>query len=140
MLLIGSDHAGFELKRFLISELKAYGIIDKGVFDDKSSDYPDVAKAVAKLVSQGEYKKAILICGSGVGMSITANRFKNVRAVLGNDLSIAVKSRQHNDTNILVLGSRFVAKEFAKDIAIAWLNAKFEDDERHIRRINKIEE
>lgn len=139
-VLIGSDHAGFELKDYLLSKIKQHELIDKGVYDNKSCDYPDIAKDVCSEILQKNVKRAILICATGVGMSISANRFKGIRAVLADNIRIAKKSRDHNDSNVLVLGAHVIAKELAKDIILEWLNTPFSEGARHIRRIKKIEE
>ncbi len=139
-IAIGSDHGGFELKEyiknFLISE--NYEVIDFGTDSEKSIDYPDIAKPLCKDLLSGKFKKGILICGTGIGMSITANRFAGIRATLANDLFSAIMSRRHNNSNILVMGGRVIGKEVAKEIVKAWLKEEFEGG-RHQRRLDKIE-
>lgn len=137
---LASDHGGFELKEEIKSLLKSLGIepIDMGTFNEDSVDYPDYGILVAEKVSNGELEKGILICGSGIGMSIVANKFKNVRAALANDLYSARFSREHTDANILVIGGRIVGKELAKEIVRTWLNTPFAGG-RHKRRLQKIE-
>ncbi len=136
---IGSDHAGFELKEIISSMVKnmGYELIDMGTGSSCSVDYPDYAEAVAKAVSQGSVERGILICGTGIGMSIVANKFKNVRAALCNDLFTAKMSRLHNDANILCIGGRVVGKDLAMEIVNVWFNTPFEGG-RHSRRIEKI--
>lgn len=137
---LASDHGGFELKEEIKSLLKSLGIepIDMGTFSEDSVDYPDYGILVAEKVSNGELEKGILICGTGIGMSIVANKFKNVRAALANDLYSARFSREHTDANILVIGGRIVGKELAKEIVRTWLNTPFAGG-RHKRRLQKIE-
>jgi len=139
-IVIGSDHAGFELKE----QLKKYldkaklGYKDVGVYNSEPSDYPDIAALVAREVSGGVYGQGILICGSGIGMSIAANKYHNIRAALCYNEEIAKLSREHNDSNVLVLGARMTKKGLAKKILKAWLETPFSGEERHRRRIEKI--
>ncbi len=137
---IASDHGGFELKEEIKRYLRTIGIepIDMGTFSEDSVDYPDYGILVAKKVSNGELEKGILICGTGIGMSIVANKFRGVRAALANDLYSARFSREHTDANILVIGGRIVGKELAKEIVKTWLNTSFTEG-RHRRRLEKIE-
>ncbi|MGH7808223.1 MAG: ribose 5-phosphate isomerase B [Thermodesulfobacteriota bacterium] len=140
-LALASDHAGCELKEEIkkfLPEL-GYSFQDFGSDSLESVDYPDYAKIVAEKVSRGEYERGILLCGSGVGMAIVANKFPKVRAVQVNDIYTAVMSRRHNDTNILALASRVTAKDSAREIVKAWLETPFEAG-RHERRLKKIEE
>ncbi|MBF0345790.1 MAG: ribose 5-phosphate isomerase B [Nitrospirae bacterium] len=139
IIAVGCDHAGVVLKREVVKCLLDYsiGVKDVGTNDETSVDYPDYAALVASLVSRKEVDRGILICGSGIGMSIVANKFKNVRAALCNDLYTASMSRQHNDANILVLGSRIIADELAKEIVKVWLSTEFSGG-RHEQRIKKI--
>lgn len=138
-IAIGSDHAGFELKKEIISLLNDLGIesIDYGTNGTESVDYPDIGIKVSEAVSDNKIERGILICGTGVGMSIVANKFPGVRASLCNDLFTAKMSRLHNDANILVLGGRIVGKDLAKEIVKTWINTPFEG-ERHCIRLNKI--
>jgi ribose 5-phosphate isomerase B len=138
-IAIASDHAGFELKQMInkfINEL-GFEVFDMGTASSCSVDYPDYAEIVAKAVSDGIYDKGILICGTGIGMSIVANKFKNVRAALCNDLFTAKLSRLHNDSNILCMGAKIIGLGLAKEIVKTWLNTPFEGD-RHIMRLEKI--
>lgn len=137
---IASDHGGFELKEEIKGYLRTIGIepIDMGTFSEDSVDYPDYGMLVAKKVSNGELEKGILICGTGIGMSIVANKFRGVRAALANDLYSARFSREHTDANILVIGGRIVGKDLAKEIVKTWLNTSFTEG-RHRRRLEKIE-
>ena len=135
---IASDHAGFELKAELIKEFaNGYEFIDLGTNTSDSVDYPDYAQELAKKVLNDD-SLGILICGSGVGMSISANRFKGIRAALVTNVEIAKLSKQHNNSNVLVLGSRFLTKTEAINITKAWFETEFEAG-RHLKRIEKIE-
>ncbi|HEV7839005.1 MAG TPA: RpiB/LacA/LacB family sugar-phosphate isomerase [Gemmatimonadaceae bacterium] len=138
---IASDHAGVEMKNALVGELERLGYHpdDLGTSDpDKPDDYPDYAHPLAKEVSEGQAKRGILLCGSGVGMDIVANRYHGVRAALAWEPVIAELSRKHNDSNVLVLPARFVSNEQGIAIMRAWLDAKFEGG-RHERRVKKID-
>jgi len=136
---VGCDHAGLELKNEIILLLSGLGIecVDYGTNSPKSVDYPDFGEKVSEAVSSGELDRGILICGTGIGMSIVANKFPHVRASLCNDLFTAKMSRLHNDANILVLGGRIVGKDLAKEIVRTWINTPFEG-ERHCMRLKKI--
>jgi len=138
-IAIGSDHAGFGLKEDLLEHLKGlnHDIVDCGTDTTASVDYPDFGEKVSKMVSSGEVERGILICGTGLGMSMVANKFPNVRAALCNDLFSAKMSRLHNDANVLVLGGRIIGKDLAAEIVRTWMSTAFEG-ERHMRRLNKI--
>lgn len=140
-IAIGSDHAGFELKGRIISYLKKnkIKIKDFGTFSDASCDYADYAFPVAKAVAGNKFDRGILICGSGVGMSIAANRIKGVRAVNAKDLYTARQSRQHGDSNVLCLAGRRLAPKKALRILEVWLKTTFSGDKRHLRRISQLE-
>jgi ribose 5-phosphate isomerase B len=137
---IGSDHAGFDLKETLKRHLRERGLDvgDVGTDSAESTDYPDYAKKVAASVSTGESQRGILMCGTGLGMSYAANRYPNVRAAVAWTPEIARLSRNHNDSNVLVLPARFVSEETALEILDSWLDAEFEGG-RHARRVSKIE-
>lgn len=137
---IGSDHAGFRLKKIFVEYLKNAGIEckDFGTDGDISVDYPDFAALVAQSVVSGASQRGILICSTGIGMSIAANRFKGIRAALCHDCFTAKMSRRHNDSNILVIGAGLTAAPAAKDILETWLSENFEGG-RHERRICKID-
>ena len=138
---IASDHAGVEMKRRLVSELKKMGYQPDDIGTDDASkpdDYPDYAHPLAKEVSEGQAKRGILLCGSGVGMDIVANRYPGVRAALAWAPVIGELSRKHNDANVLVLPSRFMSDDQAVETMKAWLDAKFEGG-RHERRVKKID-
>jgi len=140
-ILIASDHGGFALKEKLKLSLnkEGYKVKDLGSFDDKRCDYPEFAYALADKISKGKLKRGILICKSGIGNSIVANKLPGVRAALCYNLKAAQLSRRHNDSNVLVLGSIFVNPNLAKKIAGVWLNTKFEGG-RHKRRLAQIRE
>ncbi|MBI4981827.1 MAG: ribose 5-phosphate isomerase B [Candidatus Omnitrophica bacterium] len=140
-ILIASDHGGFNLKEDLKSYLsqKKIRVKDLGTYSLESCDYPEFAYSLAKLISDKKYKQGILICKSGIGNSIVANRLPGVRAALCYNVQAAELSRLHNDSNILVLGSSFVAPKKAKEILDIWMKTEFEGG-RHKRRLNKIKE
>ncbi|MBC7694342.1 MAG: ribose 5-phosphate isomerase B [Burkholderiales bacterium] len=139
-IAIGSDHAGFELKEILISYLKSQNIevIDKGCFSIARADYPDAAHAVATEVVNKKATFGILICGSGNGINMSANKHKGIRAALCWNAEITVLARQHNDANILTLPARYISVDEAKKCVDAFLTEKFEGG-RHTDRINKID-
>ncbi|MBI4595440.1 MAG: ribose 5-phosphate isomerase B [Candidatus Tectomicrobia bacterium] len=138
---LGADHAGFELKETIKELLISlnYHVIDIGTWSSESVDYPDYAFQVGDLVSRGKAEKGILICGTGIGMSIAVNRFPGVRGALCDQTFTAVLSRQHNDSNVLTLGARVTAKELALEIVKIWLETPFSGG-RHSRRVNKIDQ
>ena len=142
MIGIGSDHGGYALKQEVIAYLKENGFEFKhfGCYDEKSCDYPEYAHAVAHAVADGECEKGILICGTGIGISMAANKVKGIRCALCHDVFSAKATREHNDANILAMGGRVVGPGLATMIVDVFLNTEFSNDERHIRRINKIEE
>ena len=142
MIAIGSDHGGFELKKKLMEHLSERGLEykDFGTYSSASCDYPVYAKAVANAVASGECDRGILICGTGIGVSITANKVHGIRAALCGDCFSAEATRQHNDANILCMGARVVGEGLALKIADTFIDTPFSNDERHIRRISMIEE
>jgi ribose 5-phosphate isomerase B len=137
---LACDHGGFELKEDLKAFLRSVGMepIDMGTFSEDSVDYPDFGILVAEKISRRELEKGILICGTGIGMSIVANKFRGVRAALANDLFTSRLSREHTDANVLVMGGRVVGRELAKEIVRVWLDTPFAGG-RHQRRLEKIE-
>jgi ribose 5-phosphate isomerase B len=139
-LVIGSDHAGFELKQQLLVYLQQKGCVikDMGCYNTERADYPDYGHAVASEVLSGEAIRGILICGSGNGINITANKHKGIRAALCWNSEIAALARQHNDANILTLPGRYISLEEAKKCVNVFLNENFEGG-RHLERINKID-
>jgi len=139
-IAIGSDHAGFRLKERLREFLKeGHQVVDFGTESEEPTDYPDIAFKVAERVSSGEFDRGILICGTGIGMCIAANKVKGIRAALCWDERTAELSRKHNDSNILCLGGRILSEEEAKRIVEKWLSSEFEGG-RHLRRVRKIVE
>lgn len=142
MIGIGCDHGGYALKQAVIKHLeeKGHAVKDYGCYSEESCDYPVYAKAVAEGILKDEVKQGILICGTGIGISITANKIKGIRAALCGDTFSARATREHNNANILALGARVTGEGLALDIVDTFLETKFSNDERHIRRINMIED
>lgn len=136
-IALASDHAGYQLKEELKAYLNNFEVLDFGTDSPQSMDYPDTGFAAAEAVGNGTCDKGIMICGSGIGMSIVANKVKGVRAALCTSETIARLSRQHNDANVLILPGRFMDFQEAKKIVDTWLSTDF-DGGRHIRRLNKI--
>ena len=139
-IVIGSDHAGFALKVAIGEELRdlKHEMLDVGAYDDKPSDYPDFAEKVGRAVLDGKAERGVLICGSGVGASVAANKLRGIRAGLCHDTYSAHQGVEHDDMNVLVLGSRVVGVALAKDLVLAFLGAKFTNEERHVRRLGKV--
>lgn len=142
MIALGCDHGGFPLMQEVIEHLEARGIEYKnfGTHSEASCDYPEYAKAVAHAVADGECEKGILICGTGIGISITANKVHGIRAALCHDCFSAEATRLHNDANILAMGARVVGPGHALKIVDTFLDTPFSNEERHIRRISQIED
>jgi ribose 5-phosphate isomerase B len=141
MIALGADHAGFALKQDLKSWLAGRGVevLDFGTHSTASVDYPDFAVAVGRAVQEGRAERGVLVCGSGVGMAIAANKVPGIRAAVAVDVETARLCRAHNDTNVLTLGARITGAEAAVDIVQAWLEAEFEGG-RHARRVAKLAE
>lgn len=141
MIAVGSDHGGFALKQAVMKHLKDRGLEykDFGTYTEDSCDYPDFGRAVALAVASGECENGIVICGTGIGISIAANKVPGVRAALCGDCFSAEATRQHNDANILALGARVLGEGLALKIVDTFLDTPFSNDQRHIRRIAKIE-
>lgn len=141
MIAIGCDHGGFALKQELMAYLdkKGYEYKDFGCYSEESVDYPEYAKKVCAAINDGSCDKGILICGTGIGISIAANRIKGIRAALCTDCFMAEATRLHNDANVLALGGRVVGPGLAVKIMETFLTTEFSNDERHIRRIKMIE-
>jgi ribose 5-phosphate isomerase B len=139
-ILIASDHAGFELKEKLERALAKLGfnVEDLGTDSPESTDYADYAHPLAQQVSDGEAERGVLLCGTGLGMSYTANRYPHVRAAVAWNAEVARLAREHNDANVLVLPARFLSEEQAIEILTTWLNTAFEGG-RHARRVEKID-
>ena len=142
MIAIGSDHGGYALKQAVIAHLEERGFAyqDFGTYSDASCDYPVYGKAVAKAVASGECERGILICGTGIGISITANKVRGVRCALCGDCFSAKATREHNDANILAMGARVVGEGLALMIVDTFLDTPFSNDARHVRRIAQIED
>lgn len=138
-IAIGSDHAGVNMKKNVIALLRDLGhdVADYGTETPQSVDYPDFGEKVSLAVSAGEFDRGVLICGTGIGMSIVANKFPNIRASLCNELFSARMSRLHNDANILVLGGRIIGRDLAAEIVRVWMTTPFEGG-RHANRLRKI--
>lgn len=139
---IAADHGGFRLKSELVALLKGRAgdsVEDLGTHSDASTDYPDYAHRMAELITSGKLDRGILVCGTGVGMSIAANRHRGIRCVCCSDTYSARLSRQHNDSNILAIGERVLGKGLAWEIVTAWLEEPADPDARHARRREKIE-
>ncbi len=136
---IAADHGGFDLKSLLVPELRALGheVLDLGTINHDSVDYPDFAEALAGAIRDGRAARGVLVCGSGIGMSIAANRHRAIRAALVHDTTSARLARQHNDANVLVLGGRLIGPELAKDCLRTFFTTAFEGG-RHVRRIAKM--
>jgi len=140
-IIIGSDHAGYDMKeecRLFLENDSRHRVKDVGVYGRESSDYPIIADKVAKAISAGEYTRGILICGSGIGMSIVANRHKGVRAALCHNIYMARMSRQHNDANILVMGGRVIGVGLALEMVEIFITTQFEGG-RHSKRLDLID-
>lgn len=142
MIAIGSDHGGFALKEAIKKHLEERHIEykDYGTYSDASCDYPVYGRAVAKAVAAGECRRGIVICGTGIGISIAANKVPGIRAALCSDCFSAQATREHNDANILALGARVLGEGLALKIVDTFLDTPFSQDQRHVRRISMIEE
>ncbi|WP_138753767.1 ribose 5-phosphate isomerase B [Paenibacillus sinopodophylli] len=139
-IAIGADHAGYRLKDEVVPFLQSLGheIEDVGCSCDQSVDYPDYALPVCDLVTSGKAERGILICGTGIGMSIAANKVNGIRCALVSDMFSAKATREHNDTNVLALGERVIGPGTALEIIRIWLDTPFSDGERHVGRVNKV--
>lgn len=140
-IALGADHAGYRLKDVIIPFIESLGhqVIDYGCSCADSVDYPDYALKVCEQVVSGEADKGILICGTGIGMSIAANKVPGIRCALVHDLFSAKATREHNDTNVLAIGERVVGPGVAEEIVKIWLETEFSQGERHRNRINKVQ-
>jgi ribose 5-phosphate isomerase B len=139
-IVIGADHAGFELKQILAEYLRHRGheVIDKGTDSDDPVDYPDFAEAVSQAILAGQAERGVLVCGSGVGASVAANKIPAIRAGLCHNTYSARQGVEHDDMNVLVLGARVIGVEMARELVNSFLSAKFNGAERHRRRVEKI--
>ncbi len=140
MIAIGSDHAGYELKQIVIQHLDDLGIAfnDYGTYSTMSCDYPDFAEAVTSAIIKGQADKGILICGTGIGMSMAANRHKEIRAALCDNCYSAKATREHNDANVLCMGARVLGEGLAIQIVDTFLETEFSNGANHVRRISKL--
>ena len=139
-VVIGSDHAGFQLKNAMGDVLRsmANDVLDVGAFNENPSDYPDFAEAVGRAVLDGKAERGVLICGSGVGASVAANKLPGIRAGMCHDTYSAHQGVEHDNINVLVLGSRVIGVALAQDLVRAFMGAKFSNEERHVRRLGKV--
>lgn len=137
---VGSDHAGYQLKMAMGEFLRSLGheVLDVGAYDEKASDYPDFAQKVGRAVLDGKSERGVLICGSGVGASVAANKLRGIRAGMCHDTYSAHQGVEHDNINILVLGSRVIGVALAQDLVKAFMGAKFTNEERHVRRLGKV--
>ena len=141
-IAVGADHAGFPLKDLVLEllEKEGHSVVDLGTHSTQSVDYPDYAQAVGESVVKGETQLGILLCGSGVGTSIAANKVPGIRAALCHDVFSARQSREDDDANVLCLGPRVIGPALAEDLILAFLAARFSKAERHVRRLEKVAE
>ena len=139
-IVIGSDHAGFQLKVAMGDLLRSMNqeVLDVGAFNENPSDYPDFAEAVGRAILDRKAERGVLICGSGVGASVAANKLTGIRAAVCHDTYSAHQGVEHDDMNVLVLGSRIIGVKLAEDLVKAYLAAKFTNEDRHVRRLAKI--
>ena len=142
MIALGSDHGGYALKMQIIKHLEERGLEykDFGTYSEESCDYPVYGKAAARAVASGECDRGIIVCGTGIGISISANKIRGIRCALCGDCFSAAATREHNDANMLALGARVVGPGLALKIVDTFLDTPFSNDQRHIRRINMLEE
>jgi ribose 5-phosphate isomerase B len=141
-LVVGSDHAGWSLKGSLVAHIKSLGheVVDVGSYDDKPVDFPDIARQVAAKVKSGEVDRGIMVCGTGVGASIAANKMKGIRAAVCHDMHSAHQSVEHDDVNVMCIGAKIVGAWLANDLVSAFLAAEFSTDEDFRRRVAKLHE
>jgi ribose 5-phosphate isomerase B len=139
-LVIGSDHAGWRLKSDVMEHVRALGheVVDVGSYDDKPVDFPDVARKVAGKITAGEADRGLMVCGTGVGASIAANKMKGIRAAVCHDVHSAHQSVEHDDVNVMCIGAQIVGPWLAKDLISAFLTAEFSTDEDFRRRVDKL--
>lgn len=140
-IVIGSDHAGLRLKNAMGDVIRSLGhaVLDVGAFNENPSDYPDFAEAVGRAVLDGRAERGVLICGSGIGASVAANKLIGIRAGICHDTYSGHQGVEHDNMNVLVMGSRVVGEKLAEDVVRAFLVAKFTDEERHVRRLAKVD-
>ena len=140
MIVIASDHGGYALKQELMAHLKEKGVEfeDIGTYSEASCNYPEYAERAARGVAEGKYEKGILVCGTGIGMSLAANKIPGIRCALLSDVMSARLTREHNDTNMMALGAAVTGEMLALEIVDVWLDTEFSHAERHQRRIDKV--
>jgi RpiB/LacA/LacB family sugar-phosphate isomerase len=140
-VVLGCDHAGFEMKQQILDHVKGLGheVVDAGAYTSAPSDYPDFTEALALAIVNNQAERGILICGSGVGSSVAANKIPGIRAGLCHDCYSAHQGVEHDNINILALGSRVIGIELARDLVSVFLKAEFSGDERHLRRLAKVQ-
>jgi RpiB/LacA/LacB family sugar-phosphate isomerase len=141
-IAIGADHAGFTMKEDLAAQIRKLGhdVLDLGAYKaDSSDDYPDFAEAVGKAIIEGKAERGVLICGSGVGVSVAVNKFPGIRAAVCHDAYSAHQGVEHDNMNVLVLGSRIIGSELARELVRSYLAAQFSGEERHRRRLAKVD-
>ena len=140
-IVIGSDHAGFRLKNAIGDLIRSlsHSVLDVGAFNENPSDYPDFAEAVGKAVIDGRAERGVLICGSGIGASVAANKISGIRAGICHDTYSGHQGVEHDNMNVLVMGSWMVGEKLAEDVVRAFLAAKFTNEERHVRRLDKVD-
>lgn len=141
-IVVGSDHAGYDLKAELKRFIESLGheLIDVGTGSNEAVDYPDIARAVGEAIAGGRADRGVLVCGSGVGASIAANKVRGVRAAICHDAYSAHQGVEHDDMNVLTLGARIIGIELAKELVFHYLAANFSEEERHVRRVNKVKQ
>jgi ribose 5-phosphate isomerase B len=139
-IVIASDHGGFQYKNILLEQVaeRGYDIKDLGAFDESPSDYPDFAVIIAKAILNGSAERGILICGSGVGVCVAANKFKGIRAGVCHDTYSAHQCVEHDDVNVLCIGQRVIGIELAREIVDSFLTARFSNEQRHQKRLKKV--
>jgi RpiB/LacA/LacB family sugar-phosphate isomerase len=139
-IVIGSDHAGFQLKNAMGDLIRSLGhsVLDVGAFNENPSDYPDFAEALGRVVLDGKAERGVLICGSGIGASVAANKLIGIRAGICHDSYSGHQGVEHDNMNVLVMGSRVIGEKLAEDVVRAFLSAKFTNEERHVRRLAKV--
>jgi len=139
-IVIGSDHAGFALKNAIGDVIRALGheVLDVGAYNENPSDYPDFAEAVGRAILDGKSERGVLVCGSGVGVSVAANKIPGIRAAVCHDTYSAHQGVEHDDMNVIVFGSRIIGSKLAEDLVRAYLGASFTKEARHVRRLEKV--
>jgi ribose 5-phosphate isomerase B len=139
-IVIGSDHAGWNLKGGIVTHLKALGheVVDVGSYDPDPVDFPDIARALTAKVLSGEAQRGVMVCGTGVGASIAANKVRGIRAAVCHDVHSAHQSVEHDDVNVMCIGAQIVGPWLANDLVAAFLDARFEDNEDYRRRVDKL--